>query len=45
MYPENDRVVDNLVRDMTELPILHVGKLNRRNSFYVPGRHNKFLSD
>lgn len=27
MYPENARIVDNLVRDMTELPILHVGKL------------------
>lgn len=26
MYPENNRVVDNLVQDLTELPILHVGE-------------------
>jgi hypothetical protein len=26
MYPVQDRVVDNLVQDLTELPILHVGE-------------------
>lgn len=26
MYPENNRIVDNLVQDLTELPILHVGE-------------------
>lgn len=28
MYPANNKIVDNLVQDLTELPILHVGKLD-----------------
>lgn len=33
MYPEKDRTVENLVQDMIDLPIQHVGKLNDFISF------------
>lgn len=26
MYPEDKRIVDDLIQDLTELPILHVGE-------------------
>lgn len=28
MYPESNKLVDNLVQDLTDLPILHVGEFN-----------------
>lgn len=44
MYPENARIVDNLVRDMTELPILHVGKLGNFVVWFFGGENGKLVS-
>lgn len=44
MYPENARIVDNLVRDMTELPILHVGKLKNFVVGFLGQKDGKLVS-